>query len=358
MPIHTVLGTIDPVELGPTSMHEHCFTDATVWVSPPREPPPADERVMIENLGFLRWNFDSLEDNLRLDDADLAAEEVGRLAPVPGAAIVDLTPGWGLGRRRTAELPEISRRAGVHIVAGCGLYVHNAHPEWVESASIEQLVDLLVGELRDGVEGTGVCPGIIGEIGTSNPPTQRELRVVSAAGRAGVLTGAAVNVHIDPFGRHALTVVDTLLAEGMPADRIVVSHLDSYLALDHDYHRAVAQTGAILEFDNFGLEYYTTQTHGTLVRNRSDLERLEALARLLEDGLSAQIVLGVDVYTKAQLRRFGGGGYDHLLTRIVPALCKHFGATQQQVDQMLVHTPRRVLDRPLLEPSISEHERN
>ncbi|HEV7941438.1 MAG TPA: phosphotriesterase [Solirubrobacteraceae bacterium] len=348
MPIHTVLGLIEPDELGPTSMHEHCLVDATVWVSPPREPMPADERVRIENLGFVHWNFDSLADNLRLDDTELAAHEVGRLAGVQGAAIVDLTPGWGLGPRRTAELPEISRRAGVHIIAGCGLYVHDAHPEWAESASVEQLTEMLIGELRDGVDDTGVRPGIIGEIGTSDPPTPREMRVLSAAGRAGAATGCAVNIHVDPFGRHALAVIDALLAEGMSVERIVISHLDSYLALDHDYHRAIAATGAVLEFDNFGLEHYTTQPGRGLLRNRTDLERIEALAGLLDDGLAGQIVLGVDVYTKAQLRRYGGSGYKHILTHIAPALTEYFGATQEQIDQMLVHTPRRVLDRPVL----------
>lgn len=348
MPIHTVLGPIEPGELGPTSMHEHCFTDATVWVNPPREPLPEDARVSVENLGFVRWNYDSLADNLRLDDAELAAQEVGRLAAFPGAAIVDVTPGWGLGPRRTHELPELSRRAGVHVIAGCGVYVHDAHPDWVEATTVEQLTELLVGELRDGVGDSGVKPGMIGEIGTSNPPTERELRVLRAAGRAGALTGASVNVHVDPFGRHAIAAIEVLLDEGLPADRIVVSHLDSYLALDAAYHREIAATGATLEFDNWGLEAYTTQQRGTLIRNRSDLERLEALGALLADGLAAQIVIGADVYTKAQLRRYGGTGYDHLLVRIVPALREHFGATQEQLDQILLHTPRRLLDRPAL----------
>ena len=31
MPIHTVLGPMDPAELGPTSMHEHVFADLRLW---------------------------------------------------------------------------------------------------------------------------------------------------------------------------------------------------------------------------------------------------------------------------------------------------------------------------------------
>jgi phosphotriesterase-related protein len=341
--ILTVLGPVDPLALGPTSMHEHCLTDATVWVRPPREDWPRDLSLTIENLGFLRWNFDSLEENLRLDDSSLAAIELGRLSDIPGATIVDLTT-IGLGRQ-PAALPAISREAGVHIVAGCGFYVHDAYPEWAHRLSVDDIAAFLVTELCEGIGDTGIQAGLIGEIGTSNPPTEREIRTLRGAGRAATMTGAAVNVHIDPFGRHALAVIEALLSEGMPADRIVVSHMDAHRALDHGYHAAVAETGAVLEFDNFGLEYYTTQTTG-LVRNNTDLERLEHLGRLLSDGLAPQLVLGVDVYTKAQLRRYGGTGYDHLLKRIVPFLRDQLGTPDDVLNQMLVDTPRRVLDRP------------
>jgi phosphotriesterase-related protein len=346
MPIHTVLGPIDPSRLGPTSMHEHCLLDASVWASPPREAPPVDPRVTIENLGFLRWNYDSLADNLRLEDPELTARELSALGPTPDAAIVDLTV-IGLGRR-IAELPAISRTAGVHIIVGCGFYVDAAHPDWVESCSVDQLAELIVGELRDGIDGTGIRPGLIGEIGTSNPPTDRERRIVRAAGAAAAQTGTAVNLHIDPFGRHAVAMIELLLDEDVPADRIVVSHLDSYLALDHGYHRAVADSGAILEYDNFGMEAFTSQHHDRLIRNNTDLQRLEALGRLIEEGFAGQIVLGNDVYTKAQLRTFGGCGYDHVIKRIAPALQRYFGVSDDTTQQILIETPRRLLDRPSL----------
>lgn len=346
MPIHTVRGPIDPSQLGPTSMHEHCLIDASVWVRAPREEPPVDPRMTIENLGFLRWNWESIADNLRIDDPALVARELAVLRPTQGAAIVELTV-VGIGRR-VAELPAISRAAGVHIIVGCGFYVHASQPDWVEALSVDQLTELLIGELRDGLDGSGVLPGLIGEIGTSNPPTERERRVVCASGAAAKETGAAVNLHIDPFGRHAVAMIELLIAEGMPANRIVVSHLDSHLALEHSYHRAIAETGAVLEFDNFGMEAYTTQHADRLIRNNSDLERLEALSRLLEDGLADQIVLGNDIYTKAQMQAFGGCGYAHVVKRIVPALRRYFGATDEAIGRMLVETPRRLLDRPTL----------
>jgi phosphotriesterase-related protein len=51
------------------------------------------------------------------------------------------------------------------------------------------------------------------------------------------------------------------------------------------------------------------------------------------------------VWTKTQLRSFGGMGYDHLLRRIVPELQRR-GVSAADVRTMLVENPARLLDRP------------
>lgn len=338
MPIHTVLGPIAPEALGRTNMHEHLLIDARVWLEPPREPRPADERVCMENLGFVRWNLTSLEDNLIVDDPDLAVRELEGVRSAGGSGIVDLTV-VGIGRR-VEELPRIAERSGLHVMAGCGFYVHDSHPDWVQGASTQELADALVAELTDGVEGTGVRPALIGEIGTSEPVTDRERKVVAAAGRAGAQTGAAVNVHLDPRGENALDVLELLLSEGMSADRVVFSHMDEHL--DRDYHLAVAESSAVLEYDTFGSEFY----FGELFKDPTDEERMEYVRTLVALGYEDQLVLSSDVWVKSALRAYGGMGYDHVLKRIVPALMRSYDISERTIDAMLVHTPRRLLDRP------------
>ncbi len=337
MPIHTVLGPIEPAELGRTSMHEHCLIDARVWYTPPREDPPADPRMVMENLGFVRWNLVGLEDNLLLDDPDLAIRELRSVREHGGSGIVDLTV-IGIGRR-VAELPRISRETGLHLMVGCGFYIHDSHPTWVEGASVDELAALMIEELTEGIEGTGIRPALIGEIGTSEPVTDRERKVVAAAGRAGAETGAAVNIHLDPRGTQALAVLDVLVSEGMRPDRVVFSHLDEHL--DEGYHRAVAESGAVLEYDTFGSEFY----FGELFKDPTDLERLRYVELIVENGWADQLVLGCDVWVKAALRAYGGMGYDHLLKRIVPAF-RELGLDDGTIDRMLVGTPRRILERP------------
>jgi len=335
--VHTVHGPIAAEELGPTSMHEHLWSDANALRTAPREPYPDDLRVTIENLGFVRWNLLALEDNLRLDDPALAVRELAPVRELGGAGIVDLTVN-GLGER-VEMLPEIARAAGLHVMAGCGFYIGKTHPDWLRELPVEGVHELLAGELASGIRDTGIRPALVGLIGTSDPIGETEERVLSGAARAAAAAGAALNVRLDPSARHGLHVLDVVETEGLPAARVIFGNVDEYL--DLPYLRALAERGAVLELC-FGSEAYYRDGY----KDPTDADRLVHLARLLEHGLDAQIVLGCSVWTKAQLRAYGGMGYDHLLRRIVPELERTYGIPPETIRQLLVENPRRLLDRP------------
>jgi phosphotriesterase-related protein len=338
MAIHTVLGPIDAAALGPTTMHEHLLSDLRLWSRPSAEPPPDGDRVHPGVLGYLRWNALSMPDNLLLDDPDEAIAELQALHAAGGRALVDLTL-EGMGRR-LEELPRIARESGVTICVGCGWYVEEAQPDWVRTADEDQLADRMIADLNDGIGDTGIRPALIGEIGTNHPPTESEWRVLRAAGRAGAETGAAVNVHLSWRGADGVEILETLVAAGLPAERVILSHMDE--RLDRGYHKAVAEAGAVLEYDTFGSDFL----YGTpAARNPSDAERLDMTAWLLSEGHGDQLVIACDTWTKANLRRNGGFGYEHLFKRIVPALTGYCGADAATVERILVGNPRRLLDR-------------
>jgi phosphotriesterase-related protein len=338
VPIYTVLGPIEPEQLGMTSMHEHLLCDARVWRRPSAEEPPPNGKVTMETLGYVRWNLLSMEDNLLLDDPELIAREAAEVKRFGGSGLVDLTI-IGLGRR-VADLPQIARATGLHVMVGCGFYVHNSHPEWLEAASVDEIRDFIVDELTNGIEDTGVVPTLIGEIGTNHPVTEREKKVLHAAAQAGVATGVSLNVHLSPRGADALEVLEILLEEGMRPERVIFSHMDE--RLDRGYHKAVAETGAVLEYDTFGSEFY----YGDLFKNPTDVERLDYVRFLIDEGYEDQLVIGCDTWVKANLRSFGGMGYEHLFKRIVPAMRTNYGFSDQTIDTILVQSPRRLLERP------------
>ncbi|MDR1392917.1 MAG: hypothetical protein LBJ62_02965 [Bifidobacteriaceae bacterium] len=336
MTIHGVLGPIRPEELGLTSLHEHIFIDARVWFDPPDDP-AAPRTVELGSLGWTRRHIHSVADNLVLDDFDTAVAEAKAFAQAGGRTIVDVTPD-GLGRRLD-QMPQVARQAGINLVASTSLYTHDAHPAWVEAASVDQIANYFLDELDNGVGASGILPALIGEIGTSREITSREWRVLRGAGAAAAQSGCAISVHLDPFPTDALNILEVLVSEGVDPSRVIFSHMDEHL--DLAYHREVAQAGAVIEYDTFGAEFYWGDFH----RDPTDKERLNHLTALLAEGYANQITLGCDVWIKVTLRRYGGEGYAHLPEVIVPLLRQRYGIDQATLDMMLTGTPARLLDR-------------
>ncbi|MGX6446614.1 phosphotriesterase family protein [Patulibacter sp. S7RM1-6] len=334
--IQTVLGPIPAEELGRTSMHEHLLSDARVLHAPAREGTPEDPRVRMENLGFLRWNLLALEDNLVLDEPELAARELARVAPLGQRAVVELSS-WGIGAR-PRDLPAVSRAAGVHVVAGVGVYLDRPHPAWIAALDDDALAQRFVDALEVDYDGAGFRAGILGIVGTSEPITASERRVLRATAGAAGRTGAALTVRLDPSVQRGLEVLELLRDAGCPPEQVILGNVDEYA--DRRYLRALADTGATLEWC-FGNEAYYRDGY----KDPTDAERLGWLLDALADGLADRCVLGCSVWTKTQLRTYGGMGYDHLLGRIVPELRRR-GVADDVLDALLVTNPARLLDRP------------
>lgn len=340
--IETVLGPIPAAEAGRVSMHDHLLADARMLGRPADGAgaggvPAAEDPVAIDNLGFLRWNLLALADNLVLDDPDLAAEELRRAGELGQGTMVDLTS-WGLGPS-PAELPAIARAAGMHVVAGCGVYLDRPHPEWIARQSREELVATFMRALDEELEeGCGFRAGIIGILGTGAPVTDSEMRVLLAAAEAAGRTGVAVVVRLDARERRGVELLEAMVAAGCPAEQVIFGNVDEYI--DLDYHRELAAAGATLEWC-FGNEARLRPG----LREPCDGERIAALVELLsQDGMAARCVMGGSVWTKTQLRAFGGCGYEHLLRNVVPAL-QEGGVSAAAVSTMLESNPARLLDR-------------
>jgi len=333
--IETTLGRIDPDELGITSMNEHVLSDSSILLRPAREPMPVDERVTMANLGFVRWNYLALRDNLVLDDADLAVRELQHAASLGQRAIVETTS-WGMGPRH-AELPAIARAAGLHVAVAYGTYLGRSLPEWLLALSEVELEAHLFSALAEAIPGTDYRAAMLGLIGTSAVLDAVERRSLVASARAAARAGASIAIRLDPAARLGIDVLDLVTEAGLPADRVVFCNVDEFL--DETYLAELADTGATLEFD-FGNEAYYHDAY----KDPTDAERIDFLLGLLERRPAAAIVFGTSVWSKAQLRTFGGMGYGHLLGRIVPLLDRR-GVAPERLEEILVSHPRRLLDR-------------
>jgi phosphotriesterase-related protein len=146
-----------------------------------------------------------------------------------------------------------------------------------------------------------------------------------------------VTVRLDPAARRGPWVLEQLAEVSCPPGQVIFGNVDEFL--DLSYVAGLADAGASLEVC-FGNEAYYRDGY----KDPTDAERLAGLERLLGDGYADRIVLGCSVWTKSQLRAFGGMGYAHLLRRIVPELTRR-GVGEDALRRMLVANPARLLDR-------------
>jgi phosphotriesterase-related protein len=350
--VMTVTGPVKAEELGVVLPHEHLLVDLGCYWSEPTDPilrAFADEPVTIENLYLIRRHWIINKEDSRLDDPVLAGKELSKYKDLGGKTLVDVTPP-DLGRDPTA-LREIAAATGLNIVMGCGHYVALAHPASVSASSVEQLEAEILGELGEGVGDTGIRPGIIGEIGTSNPLHEDEVKVLRAAGRAREASGTALSIHLHPGGRLGHEVLDILAAEGVDLRRVILGHLDITLGLidvEFDealaYHASLAQRGCYLEFDTVGyIDAYMQGWEGfPPLWFPSDRERARAISKLLDIGYGQQLLLSHDVCSKHHLTRYGGHGYGHILRNFTVNLID-FGVSEEAQDMLMIANPRRAL---------------
>jgi phosphotriesterase-related protein len=339
----TVRGPVAPTELGIVLAHEHLFLDLRNQFTPFADPAKAAlsaQPVQMANLGRLRRNPYGVKDNLLLDNLDVAIAEARLVAAAGGKTIVDCT---SIGIcRQPAKLRQLAERTDLHVIAGCGHYTHDTHPAELAQLSPEQIAAGMIADLRDGIDGTGVRAGIIGEIGTSDPIHPRELKCLHAAALAYRAVPAPIYVHTYPWGTRGLEAADLLCRHGVPAGRIVICHVD--VQPDLAYIRELLRLGLMVEFDNFGKEFWIDPAErgfagGVFI---SDRERVELIAMLLAEGWRDQLLITNDICLKSMLCHYGGWGYAHLLLHVVPML-RAAGLDQAAIDALLIHNPARLL---------------
>jgi len=306
----TASGPIQPARIGFTLPHEH--TGIYLW--------------HIRN----RWDYWELT-----PDDDLIGDELRDFRRRGGSTLVELTlPGVG---REPERLRRLASRTGVQIVMGCGWYREAYYPPEarIDRRSVDDLADELIGELRDGVGGTGVRPGIIGEIGTDKPwVSAQEERVHRAAARAARETGMAITTHgvRSPVALAQLRIFEE---ESVDPARVVIGHADSYPVLDH--YLAILERGANLEFDFIGHRFQTEEAE--------EPRLVEHIVELLERGWGSQLLLSQDVCHNSQLKARGGFGYAYLQQHFLPTL-RTAAVGEGEIQQLTVDNPRRILTLP------------
>jgi phosphotriesterase-related protein len=301
--IQTVRGPVEPGKIGFTLVHEHMHLE--MWHA------SGDGRIG------------------QIDDDEIFAAELAAFKNVGGSCLVDQTPRGG--GRQPERLRELSKISGVEIVCSTGYYTEPYYPpeDVLQRRSVGEITALFLDEIQNGIAGTGIRPGLIGEIGTSQGwVSPLEERVHRAAARAQRASGLPLATHTlyHKAGQHQLDIFEE---EGVDPARICIGHCDTFPSLS--YCEAIAKRGAYVSLDNIG---HDLPGHEDAVRR--------LLLTLLERGYGRQILLSQDMGQLPELGCRGGRGLDYLAKRFLPSLIEA-GLDAATIRLMTIENPVRWL---------------
>ncbi len=338
--VQTVLGPVDPEDLGATLMHEHAPTVdwSELYATPAAPLGSLRERMLAETAGMLNAFHHSL-----------SAEDG------PGA-IVECTP-IRVGRYPQL-LVDLARRTKVHIIASTGFWCEALAPQhpWavrlgIESDGADKMADLFVREITEGMEDphggrgerfTTIRAGAI-KIGTSALMRPSEKAVHLAAAKASRRTGCPITTHTTNGG--GLEQARLLLESGADPGRVIIGHQghmdDGKNADAGDYHQEIARLGCYLQFDRVGAGNYDCD------------KQARSIQKLIAGGFLQQILVSHDhvpyFYGEFSAETKGSQGWREnqadftiVATRLAASL-EQLGVSTSQIRTILVENPRRVL---------------
>ena len=318
--VHTVRGPIPAADLGVTLMHEHVFVLSTEIMTNYPE----------------GWGDEEAREQAAVD-------KLNALKAIGVDTIVDPTV-IGLGRY-IPRIQRVAERTELQIVVATGVYTYNDVPMYFHFTGPgtalngpENMVDMFVRDITDGIAGTGVKAAILkcatDEPGLT-PGVERVLRAVAQAHRA---TGVPITTHTHAHTRRGLEQQRVFAEEGVDLTRVIIGHCGD--STDLDYLEELVAAGSYLGMDRFGLDNILSFD-----------DRVETVARMCERGHAGKMVLAhdascyIDWLPEAALPfALPNWHYLHIHNDVLPAL-RQRGVTDEQITTMLVDNPRAIFRR-------------
>lgn len=325
--VMTVTGPVEAGSLGRALVHEH------IVISYPGE--ELDPRRT--------WK--------PADTVAIAVDKMAELLDIGFRTFVDPCP---IELGRNPELyAEIAQRSGMNIVCATGLYTQHLDsglPFYWRAREPEEIAELYVAELTDGIGGTGIRPGII-KAATGLEVTAAERRVLGGAAIAQRERGVAIITHTEN-SRHGDVQQEIFAEHGADLSRIMIGHQDEQTSVAPI--RALAERGTFVGIDRVGLELLAP-----------DERRADHVASLVHDGFAHRLCLSQDhictltaprssyyVPPEQQQARAARRAeidwqvwqrpYTYLATDFVPRLLQR-GVSEAVVESILTDNPRRLL---------------
>lgn len=304
LPANTVLGTRSPKGLGLTLIHEH---------------------VLVDFIGATKVSRDRYNPS---EVFDVALPHLKKLRAAGCRTLVECTPAF-IGRD-AALLKRLSQASRLHIITNTGLYGAASGkyvPEYAYTETADQLATRWIREFREGIEGTGIRPGII-KIGVDKGKlSEIDAKLVRAAAKTHAQTGLTIASHTGD-GIAALEQLEILRQERVHPSALIWVHAQN--EPDIDIHFRAAKQGAWVEFD--GVSEKSAEHHLGLVKG------------MIDSGFLSYTLISQDAGWYHVGEPAGGTyrPYSFLFDTFLPML-ESSGVLKEDIRTLLLDSPRRVL---------------
>jgi phosphotriesterase-related protein len=304
--VQTVSGPLAVAELGTTLMHEHICMGSEGMLLDSRFEMPSDrfERAVRQLKTARQAGVDSMVD----------------------ATPIDLN-------RDAGFLKEVADASGMNIICATGLYFDgHGLPAHFKSMSLQDLTDLYVCELTDGIGRTGVRAGVLkvatGEQGIT-PADRKSLEAAAVAQQA---TGVPIITHTS--GGFGVEQAKALVESGADPAKVMIGHVDHKFS-SFSYLERILRTGVNIAFDRCGLGIFLP-----------DSLRAALVAGLIDIGFGNRVFLSMDsvLVQYGPVSAFEADAKEPLVY-VVGAFAdtlKRFGVDRDQQQAILGDNPARL----------------
>ena len=323
--VETVRGPVDTSELGRTYMHEHIFVlTPDVQINYPEE-----------------WGRE--EDRVADAVAKLEAAAAQGLRTFVDPTVI------GLGRYIPRIQVIAERVPQLNLIVATGCYTYDRVPFFFHFRGPvagggggrdrpDPMIAMFVKDITEGIAATGVKAAFLKCAVDEQGMTGDVTRVMRAVARAHRQTGAPITVHTHPASHTGLAVKKLMCdEEGVDPGRVVLGHSGDSAEVDH--LAELADQGFILGMDRFGIH----------VGPNGFEARCDMVVEMCRRGYADQMVLSHDAACYLDwidpnvMSVMDKWNYLHIENDVLPYLRDH-GVTEDQIDTMLVATPRRYFE--------------
>ena len=239
---------------------------------------------------------------------------------------------------RDAEFSKrVADESGLNVILATGVYTYDHLPQPLLNRTEDQIAEIFVYEIENGIQGTGIKPAFIKCAADEPGVTPNVEKIHRAAARASLQTGRPIMAHSRPASETGLDQMRVFSEEGVDPAKVQIAHTGDTENLE--YIEKLLDTGCWIGLDRYGLDIFlpTERRNATTLTllKRGYVERMF----LSQDFCSTLDWFTPEVAEILRASEVPNWSMTFLFEQVIPTL-KEGGMTDEQLAQMMEENPK------------------